>query len=130
MERPAGHPEAADRSPGSPTGPAARGEGGLASAQAWQRAEPRYLVTSPDDPREALHLYERRMAIEAFFRDCKRELGLRKASVRQAHRLDSLPLALLVAYLLLALLGLSGGLRRFKRLVLTHGQASFCWLAL
>jgi len=96
---------------------------------AWRGKEPWYLVTNPGDPAEALRLYRRRMVIEEFFRDCKRELGLRKAQVRQWHRLDGLLLALLVVYLLLALLGLSHSLAAYKRLVLTHGKASFCWLA-
>lgn len=98
----------------------------------WEEGqkEPWYLATDLDDPFEAIRLYERRAWIEEMFRDFKHRLGLEKSRVAGLTRLERLMLGLVLAYLVLAMVGLFAGNSRFVAGVISWGRASFLFLAL
>jgi hypothetical protein len=92
--------------------------------------EPWYVVTSLDDPQQALAYYRRRMRVEEGFRDWKQRLGLKQAAVSTVERMARLMVGLVLATLILALLGLFGLPQGFRRTVLGRGKGSWLWLAL
>jgi hypothetical protein len=97
----------------------------------WQMEEPWYLATSLGQPHKAIRCYARRMGQEEMFRDDKHHLGLRGMQrVQSSARKERLLFALMLVYLLLALLALKVIPKDFAKQVISWGKASFLFLAL
>ncbi len=98
----------------------------------WQEGqkEPWFLATDLEDPQEAIRLYRQRAWIDELFRDWKSHFGLEESRVASVERLERLLVGLVVAYWVLAWVGLFGVSRRFVGQVISWGRASFVFLAL
>ena len=97
---------------------------------AKDQKEPWYLATDLKDPQEAVRLYRQRSWIEEMFRDFKHHLGLERSRVVGSGRLERLMLGLVLAYLVLALIGLYGVDPGFSAEVISWGKGSIIFLGL
>ena len=96
---------------------------------AEDQEEPWYLATDLEDPQEAVRLYGQRGWIDEMFRDFKQHLGLERSRVTGSARLERLMLGMVLAYLVLALIGL-GVEPGFVAEVISWGKGSIIFLGL
>jgi len=98
----------------------------------WERGqkEPWYLATDLSDPKEAIQLYRRRAWIDEMFRDWKSYFRLEESRVSSVERLERLLAVLVIAYGILAWVGLLAVEPEFVEQVISWGKASFIFLAL
>jgi len=92
--------------------------------------EPWYLFTSLPTAQAATAAYRRRMRIELTFRDWKSRLGMRQAQVQTVERMARLLLGLVIAYLLLAFIGLFGLTVRWRVRLRQSRYTGYIWRAL
>ncbi len=78
----------------------------LAVSHAEPAPEPWYLITSLQDPKEAVCHYRRRMWIEESFRDAKSRLGLDRLWMAEPDRMERMMILVAVVMLLSVLVGL------------------------
>jgi hypothetical protein len=88
-----------------------------------------YLGTSFNDAEQTVAWYKKRFWIEEMFRDLKSRLGLRRAFLRDEHRLCRLLLGFQIAYLILCIIGLHTP-KRWQAYLSSRDRLSFVWLAL
>ena len=88
-----------------------------------------YLGTTFRDADQTVAWYKKRFWIEEMFRDFKSRLGLRRALLKDEHRLSRLLLAYQLAYLILCLIGLHTPIR-WQAYFSSRNRLSFVWLAL
>lgn len=69
-------------------------------------------------------------SMDEMFRDLKTHLGLEESRVADVERLERLMVGLVLAYLVLALVGLFAMSQDFAARVISWGKASFIFLAL
>lgn len=97
----------------------------------WGMEEPWYLATNFSKPRQAIKWYSRRMQEEEMFRDDKGPLGMREWwRVKNSSRKDRLLFGLMLAYLILAWIGVKAVNKGFVKQVISWGKGSFIFLAL
>ena len=98
----------------------------------WEKGkkEPWYLATDLDDPQEAIRLYRQRAWIDEMFRDWKQHFRLEESRVFTVERLERLLVVLVIAYWVLAWVGLFAVGPAFVQQVISWGRASFVFLAL
>jgi hypothetical protein len=98
----------------------------------WERGrkEPWYLATDLTNSQEAIRFYRQRAWIDEMFRDWKQHFRLEESRVSTVERLERLLAVLVIAYWILAWVGLFAVGSAFVERVISWGKASFVFLAL